>query len=76
MEDKKNASNLWFWLVMACLVVLGMVYFRGADGTLRSYVGRSLPPIKSSGTWLNTAAPQSWDTLTGDVVWLEFSFLH
>jgi len=62
---------------MIGLVLLSASYFRNGDGgSYPSYAGESLPPLKSSGTWLNSAAPITWDTLSGEVVWLEFSFLH
>ena len=77
MEAKKKSTGIVFWLVIAGLVLTGASYFRSGDGgSYPSFAGGSLPPIQSSGTWLNSVAPITWDTLSGDVVWLEFSFLH
>lgn len=40
------------------------------------HVVENPPEIASAGTWLNTDQPLTLADLRGNVVWLEFSFLH
>lgn len=49
----------------------------GGPGDLMtgSFMGQSPPAISSGATWLNVDAPLDLKSLTGKVVWLEFSFL-
>jgi hypothetical protein len=45
-------------------------------GLMGDFQGEVPPVIESQGTWLNAEGPLTLSELRGQVVWLEFSFLH
>ena len=57
------------WFLAIALVVGYFMFPRGLAG--------KLPPVLAQDgvRWLNSG-PLTWDELRGDVVWLEFSFMH
>jgi hypothetical protein len=78
MEDPSKKSGLFFWLLIGAAVIAGAYFFRGGaqEGTFRSYAKGRFPSLASEGHWFNSDTPVTWDSLAGQVVWLEFSFLH
>ena len=49
----------------------------GSGGrTHGSFLGEGPPSLEAGGTWLNVDSPLTIRGLAGNVVWLEFSFLH
>lgn len=76
MTAQRESSKL---LKPALLLIGGavLIYFLFARPIgFNDFKGRQPPSLASQGTWLNSTTPISWDSLLGDVVWLEFSFLH
>ena len=46
------------------------------SGLYETFQDQPLPEIGSSGTWINTDEPLTLASLRGNLVWLEFSFMH
>ena len=68
------------WLASAALAISMLCAgcanpMDGSSRYLNSYMNES-PPELSDGVWLNSEQPLSLAALRGQVVWLEFSFLH
>ena len=78
MHEESSSRRYGVWLVIA--IVVGTLLYVGISsrrgGSFASFQGKKLPSIESDGTWLNSEAPLSWASLNGNVVWLEFSFIH
>ena len=62
-------------LVWILLIAAGLVAWTFVSRS-SNLVGRSPRSLASAGTWINSESALDWDQLKGDVVWLEFSFLH
>jgi ABC-type uncharacterized transport system permease subunit len=78
MNQTQSKSKIRWLAALAIGVVAVYAYWmvgrRG--GEIMRYQGQAPPSLASVGTWMNSASPLSWDSLGGQVVWLEFSFLH
>ncbi len=61
----------------ACVALASLATGCGqAEFSAASFANKVPPELSAAGTWLNTDEPLQLADLHGELVWLEFGFLH
>lgn len=75
MREQNPRTGVIFLIVLLGCAVLYFIGEPRNKGGFTSFLGKEPPEFVNDGTWINSP-PLSLAEIRGDVVWLEFGFLH